>query len=294
MDDQEKLKSIEHITGIWIEEPNEISERDFLQIDLRLRGKTGSYKQLILTFNPISELLWLNKHFFGKKIENCTVEHSTVEDNIFIDPEYKKILDALKDEDRMYYQIYRLGQWGVLQNIIYSNFEVIDDWPVAFEETFYGLDFGYNNPSALVEVGIRDNIPYLNERLYRTGLTNQDLINLMNELILLKTDNIYADSAEPARIDEIKRDGFNIYPADKSVKDGIDFVKRTKFYVKSDSVNLIKELQGYKYKEDKDGNVLEEPLKFRDHLCDGFRYGIFTHLGKRPSQVGSVSRWVRR
>jgi len=95
---------------------------------------------------------------------------------------------------------------------------------------------------------------------------------------------IYGDSEAPERIEEIKRAGFNIHPSAKgkgSVKDGIDFIKRKKLFVYKDSTNLIKELQSYKYKEDKDGNVLEEPVKFRDHACDSFRYAIWSYEKKR-------------
>jgi len=133
-------------------------------------------------------------------------------------------------------------------------------------------------------VGIKDWEIYLRELLYQTHLTNEDLIEKLKELIPDKNRYTYADSAEPARIEEIARAGFNIHPADKSVKDGIDFVKRQKLHILKRSVNLIKEIGGYKYKEDKDGNVLEEPVKFRDHLMDAMRMAIYTHLkGEAPN-----------
>ena len=70
------------------------------------------------------------------------------------------------------------------------------------------------------------------------------------------------------------------YPADKeknSVKDGIDFIKRHKLHITNDSINLLREITGYKWKQDKDGNVLDEPVKFKDHLLDAMRYAIYTH-----------------
>ena len=66
LDDVEKLKSIYNITGIWIEEASEISEQDFNQLDIRLRGETKYYKQIILTFNPVSILHWLKRRFFDR------------------------------------------------------------------------------------------------------------------------------------------------------------------------------------------------------------------------------------
>jgi len=104
-----------------------------------------------------------------------------------------------------------------------------------------------------------------------------------------KTDYIYCDSAEPNRLEELRRNGFNAYPADKSVKDGIDFVKRCKIYSKDDNVNINKEVLSYCYKQDKDGNILEEPVKFNYHLMDSIRYAVYTH-SKRYAAVHI--RWL--
>ncbi len=79
------------------------------------------------------------------------------------------------------------------------------------------------------------------------------------------------------RIEEISRAGFNVYESQKEVKDGLDFVKRQKLHIHEDSVNLLDEIRGYKYKESRDGIVLEEPVKFRDHLMDSLRYALYTH-----------------
>jgi len=287
LDEVEKLKSIEGVTSVWMEEATEFNQRDFRQINLRLRGKTSSYKQIILSFNPIEKLSWLYNRFFEKSGDKTKIVQTTYRDNCFIDEEYIEVLEGLKDEDETTYQIYNLGQWGVLKNIIYSNYDLIDKWPDGISETIHGLDFGYNNETALLEIGIKDEEIYLRELLYETHLTNEDLIEKLKKLIPNKSSSIYGDSAEPARIQEIKRAGFNIYKSAKgknSVKDGIDYVKRKKLHILKSSVNLTKEIQSYKYKEDKDGNVLEEPVKFRDHLMDSLRMALWTHLGKRAKR----------
>jgi phage terminase large subunit len=279
LDDPEKLKSIERVTGIWIEEATEITHDDFMQIDLRLRGELETYKQIILSFNPIDINSWLNKTFFMQSREGATVDSSTVDDNEFIDTEYKKILDNLQNEDSTYYNIYRLGLWGVLKNLIYGNNVIMQakDWPQSFDETIYGLDFGYNNPTALLEINYKDQSPYERELMYDKELTNQDVIEKLEVLIPDKRKAIYADCAEPARIEEIQRAGFNIHPADKSVKDGIDYCKRLKIMMHAESTNLIHENGQYKYKEDKNGNVIDDPVKFSDHLMDCRRYGHYSH-----------------
>lgn len=148
-----------------------------------------------------------------------------------------------------------------------------------FPEIIYGLDFGFNQQTGLLEIGIKDNEYYLRELIYETKLTNQDLISRMCELIKDKNAFIYADNAEPDRIEEIHRAGFfGIRAADKSVKDGLDYCKRLKFYTLESNVNLNAEVYSYKYKEDKNsGIVLDEPVKFRDHLMDCKRYACYTH-----------------
>lgn len=284
LDDREKIKSYEG-NYVWVEEATEISYEDFLQLNLRLRRKTDSINQMYLTFNPISKLHWIYRELFEKQRDDVAMLHSTYKDNPFLSDDYIRELEGLKEQDETYYQIYALGEWGILKNIIYTNYDLIDTWPDNFDEIIYGLDFGFNNPSALLEVGIKDMELYLRELLYETHLTNEDLIEKLKKLIPDRARCIYADSAEPARIEEIQRAGFNIYPAEKSVKDGIDFVKRQKLHILKESANLIKEIGGYKYKEDKNGNVLEEPLKFRDHLMDALRYAVYTHLKKESPHV---------
>ncbi len=288
LDDPEKLKSIEGVTDIWVEEATELTLDDFRQLDLRLRGKTDLIKQMVLSFNPISVLNWAYKEFFESKKENCTILKTTYRDNRFIDQEYTRVLEGLKDEDENYYKIYALGEWGVLKNLIYSNWDIPATWPDAFDDTIYGLDFGYNNPSALIEINWRDDEPWGRELLYATKLTNDDLIGRLKQLIPIQGGTIYADAAEPARIEDIRRAGFDIRPAIKgprSVIDGINKVKSRKQHIHRSSTNYIKEKQSYKYKEDRDSNVLEEPVKFNDHCMDAERYPIYTSLIERGNTL---------
>jgi hypothetical protein len=112
LDDVEKLKSIETITGIWIEEATELSQNDFDQLDLRLRGQTKTYKQIILSFNPIDETHWLKARFFDNPPDNCTVLKTTFKDNQYIDAEYGRVLEQKIRVSPNLYRIYYLGEWG--------------------------------------------------------------------------------------------------------------------------------------------------------------------------------------
>ena len=286
LDDPEKIKSIKRITSIWIEEMTEFTREDFMQLDLRLRGKTEYYKQIMCSFNPLeSEAPWIKEDFFDNTKADSFIHHSTIDDNPFIDKEYFKVVDGITDP--VYHKIYRLGQWAIARGIIYDNWDILDEFPEDFDEIIYGLDFGFNNPSALIKAGYKDDEIYLEEKLYEKSLTNNDLIEKIGEMVINKNDEIYADSAEPARIEEISRAGFNIKPADKSVKDGIDRVKTYKLHIHKNSINLQNEIKTYKWKEDRNGKPMDEPVKFMDHLLDASRYSIYTYYlenigGKEP------------
>lgn len=120
LDDVEKLKSIANITSIWIEEASELEPEDFRQLDIRLRGKTKHYKQIVLSFNPVSITHWLKAEFFDKQRLNTTTMHSTYKDNKFLDDEAKAVLEAFKDTDPYYYMVYCCGEWGVLGKTIFD------------------------------------------------------------------------------------------------------------------------------------------------------------------------------
>ncbi|MGB9834996.1 MAG: terminase large subunit, partial [bacterium] len=134
----------------------------------------------------------------------------------------------------------------------------------------------YNNPTVLLEIGIKDQEIYIIREFYRSQITNADLISVLKDWQIKGV--IYADASEPARIEEIARNGFHVKPAEKSVKDGIDLLKRKKIHVAQSCSNFIKEIKGYKWKEDAKGNILDEPVKFMDHAMDAMRYAIYTHF----------------
>lgn len=281
LDDVEKIKSIQGITSIWIEEATELTREDFLQLNIRLRGITPHYKQIMLSFNPISNQNWLYNHFFSKPDahtqSNCTIVQTTYRDNTKLDEEYKHILESLAEQDENYYNVYAKGLWGQLAEMIYKPFEIINKYPVFFDETIYGMDFGFVNPTALVRVDIKDGVYYVTEELYQSKLTNSDLIEILKTKNINRTSPIYCDHAEPQRIEELIRAGFYCLSADKSVKDGIDKVKRAKIYSTPDNTNINTEVLGYSYKKDKNGTLLEEPIKFKDHALDALRYAIHSH-----------------
>ena len=282
LDDAEKIKSAE-FNYIWMEEATEFDYEDYLQLKLRLRRATNSINQMYLTFNPVAG--WTQKQFFEQESDDIAILHTTYQDNPFLDIEYTKMLEFLKDQDEAYYQIYTLGRYAILKNKIYNNYQVVSRMPEMYDEIIYGVDFGFNNPSVILEIGLKDDNIYILRELYETHLTNEELIEKLKYFVRSKNAEIYADSAEPARIEEISRAGFNVYPAEKSVKDGIDFVKRKMIYLYEECANAAREIQMYKWKEDRKGNVLDEPVKFNDHAMDALRYAVYTYYKWNKNRV---------
>jgi len=274
LDDAEKIKSSE-FNYIWMEEATEFDYEDYLQLKLRLRRATNSVNQMYLTFNPVAG--WTQKQFFEQESDDVAILHTTYVDNPFLDKEYTEMLELLKEQDEAYYQIYTLGQYAILKNKIYNNYQIVSKMPSSYDEIIYGVDFGYNNPSVILEIGLKDDNIYITKELYETRLTNEELIEKLKLFVKNKNSEIYADSAEPMRIEEISRAGFNVYPAKKEIKNGIDYIKRKKIYIHESCANTIKEIQSYKWKEKKGGEILDEPVKFLDHAMDAMRYAVYTH-----------------
>lgn len=287
IDDPEKVKSTE-FNYIWMEEANEFEYGDYITLLTRLSAKSedGERNRIYLSINPSDEDGWIPRRLL--QMPDTAAIRSTYRDNPFVPKDYVETLEALKGQDESYYRIFALGEWGKRSNAVYPPPDYTEELPSSWDDAFWGLDFGYNNPAALVEARIKDGKAYAREALYSSGLTNADLCRRMEALIepARRGEPVYADSAEPGRIEELCRAGFNAMPAEKSVRDGIDAVRRAELCITKDSVNLTGELRSYKWKTDKGGRLLDEPVKFNDHALDALRYAVHTHFrerGTRPS-----------
>lgn len=289
IDDPEKVKSSE-FNYIFLEEANELRYNDFIILWTRLSATTTPTQpnRLFMAMNPSDMYSWT--HTKVEHWDSVEVIESTYLDNPFLDKEYRAILEGLKDTDPELYKIYALGEYATLSNIIYTNYVIEKAFPTDYHDQFYGLDFGYNHPTALTWIGMQDGEAYLKEVIYETHLTNRQLIDRMKELKVDPRLPIYADSAEPKSIQDLCDAGFNVLPAMKQVLDGIKYVKQYKLHIHHESVNGIKEIHGYKWRKDKNDNNLDEPVKFRDDFCDSGRYGIFTHYGGEKLQEVAAPR----
>jgi phage terminase large subunit len=290
-EDYQKIKSLTDVNFIWVNELTELREDDYKELSLRLRGAVSKsrfgYRQLISDFNPIGKTSWIYERFWQKLPHAAKKLRYTVLDNPWAEPEYIARLKATAKDDLNFHKIYFLGDWGELQGIIFS-WDVVPLPNIAFDETFYGGDFGYTiDPAALVKIYRRANEYWLEEKIYQTGLTNPDLaaLCLSSDVGVKETDDTYWDSAEPKSIQELNDNSLNAKPSLKgpdSVRATIDFLLSKKIHIVEGSPNLIKEVRSYVRKKDKDGHVLPVPIAFNDHAIKAAGYGIYTHAHSGP------------
>lgn len=293
LDDVEKLKSIEGVTSIWIEEATEISQSDFDQLDLRLRGEHDLLKQITLTFNPVSDQHWLKTVFFDNKIDNVFTLKTTYLDNQFIDDEYKNVLESKKKTNPRFYKIYALGDWGTAEGLIFENVtqRLIKESEIKGLECAQGLDFGYtNDPSAFHESYI-DKINkkiFVYDGFYEKGLSNEAIAQKIKDLKLHKHLTV-ADSSEPKSIDSLKNKGIKVKGAAKgadSIRSGIDLLLDYEIILNAHLVEFMTEFNNYSWAVDKNGKATNKPVDDFNHFIDSLRYSTeYLQIRRRNVRV---------
>ncbi|MBS3777222.1 MAG: terminase large subunit, partial [Bacteroidales bacterium] len=178
------------------------------------------------------------------------------------------------------------GETGILEGLVFDNWQQVDHFPEDCKWIIYGLDFGYSNdPTSIVKLGYYDGALYIDELLYQTGLTNSEIANF------IKNNNIgqiIADSAEPKSIEEIYRYGINIRGAEKgkdSIMYGITLLQEYPLKVTKRSTNLIKELRNYSWQTDKEGKQINKPIDMWNHAIDALRYVAMYQIGRKQQFV---------
>ena len=257
----------------FLNEANELTFEDFTQIILR------TSEILIMDFNPSDVFSWIYDKVMTRK--DASFYQTTYLDNPFLDINTIKEIEYLKLTDANYWRVFGLGERGLNISAIFPHFNQVDEIPERAKFISFGLDWGFtNDPTALISV-YKDGLDlYVQEHLYETGLTNNDLSRKMRDLEIERKE-IIADSAEPKSITELSRQGFLIKGAKKgpdSIRLGIDVMKRHRIYITNESINLIKEMQSYKWKTDRNGNQINEPESGNDHAIDALRYVCLNKL----------------
>ena len=264
---------------LFINEANEITQEDWRQLTMRTNCKA------ILDYNPSDEF-----HFIYDEIltrDDCDFTRTTYLDNPFLSKAIVREIERYKEVDPNYWRVYGLGERGASEATIFKNFELTNRYDDIDAKEVCGLDFGYNDPVALVAIKkIDKEVPeiYAKELLYKTRMTSSEIVDAIKENVKNKSIEIMGDGSRPEIIEDIRRAGINsIKEADRgknSVKDSINYLKKYKLFIDKFSLNLIKEMRMYKWRVQPDGRMLDDPVDLNNHAIDALRYAAYRRVRK--------------
>jgi phage terminase large subunit len=259
VDDEQKIRGRKRDLA-WCNEANELFYDDFTQLNMRTEWK------LIFDYNPSESASWL----YELPKEESILIKSTYRDNPFLPDSIRRQIEDLKRTDESLYQIYALGEKAISKSNIYSNWTFVKHRPAKFVNYVYGLDFGYNHPTALMRVYWCEDDIYIEPVIYESYLTTTNLIEKCEQLGVEKNITIVADYARPEIIAEMNNAGYDVQNANKVVKKGIDNIKTFGVFCEDES-RIKKEYENYKWKKIGD-QITDEPVKLWDDAMDAVRY----------------------
>lgn len=258
---------------LFVNEANGVAYEVYNQLAMR------TSEEIFIDYNPTTSF-WVHENLIGQP--EVVVFYSNFSHNPFADPEIIKHVRTYKERDPESWRVYGLGKTGNIKGLIFRSVNWIDEMPKNLKKRCYGLDFGFtNDPTALCEIGELHGDLYGRELIYSLGMTNQDISRELKTLGISQYSEIFADSAEPKSIAELKADGWNVIAAVKgadSVKHGIDLMKQYRWNITASSINWKREQANYKWQE-KDGIPFNKPIDNFNHLWDAGRYATVMKWG---------------
>jgi phage terminase large subunit len=277
-DDSSKLRGARRDI-LYINECNNIEFEAYNELAIRTK------REVFLDFNPANEF-WVHTELKDEPDTDFLI--LTYKDNEALDKRIVREIEKnrLKATTSTYWanwwRVYGEGLVGMLEGVVFSNWQQIDILPPEARLLGYGLDFGYSNDeTSIIEVYNYNGQRILNEVCYQTGLINSEIANKLQKNVIA-----YADSSEPKSIEEIRRTGQQIKGVTKgadSINFGIQIMLSQKYLVTKQSTNLIKELRAYCWDKDKTGKTLNKPQGKNDHAIDAVRYHEMETLGLNAS-----------
>ena len=276
-DQPDKLRGARR-TDLFINECNNISFEAYQQLAVRTSGN------IWLDYNP-TNLFWVDKELIGQ--EDTDFLTLTYKDNNSLPESIVKEIEKAKVKAKTstywanWWKVYGLGEIGSLEGACIPDWKSIDKIPDDARLLCAGLDFGYSvDPTTYIRLYKWNNAYIFDELLYRKGMLNRDISNFLTDNRVL--EHIYADSAEPKSIQELRNYGHRIFPVTKgrdSIVYGINLINQNEVYVTSRSKNMIRELQGYVWDKDKEGNNIQKPTGHIHPDCiDAARYSLMMAL----------------
>ena len=302
LDNVEKIKSITPkkgvITDIWVEEATEAPREAIMQLRKRLRGHAaGKTKRIFLSFNPVLLQNWIYTEYFdgwdetkrSYRDEKLSILKTTYLDNKFLAPD--DIYELENEKDPYFRSVYTLGNWGILGEVVFRNWETRDlsDMKDQFTTKRHGLDFGFSKDPAAMVVSHYDRkmkTIYVYDELYMTQLTNDLLAEEVKRRI--SYDPVVCDSAEPKSIKELTQFGVTARGAKKgkdSIHHGIQWIQQQNIVIDIGCQNFKNEILAYQWKTDHNGVVLPVPIDHHNHLMDALRYAYEDEYRESPGPI---------
>ena len=263
---------------LYVNEADNIPFEAYQQLSIR----TSS--EVFIDYNPTHEF-WAHTELMQDDDSDFIIltykDNEALSKNIVKEIEKARVKAKTSKYWSNWWNVYGLGLVGSLEGVIFSNWSEIKSVPEEARLLGYGMDFGYtNDPTTLVACYKYNDEIIFDELIYSTGLLNSDIANLLKNYNV-SNQYVYADSAEPKSIAELRRRGFNVQGVTKgrdSINYGINILQQHEFRVTNRSVNLIKELRSYQWDKDRTGNTLNKPIDAFNHAIDAIRYFAMMHL----------------
>ena len=275
-DQSDKLRGARR-TDLYINECNNVPFDAYNQLAVRTSGTVW------LDYNP-SSLFWVDKEIIGQ--EDADYITLTYKDNEVLDQTIVKEIEKARDKGKTstywanWWRVYGLGETGSLEGVCIPDWKEIDNIPQEARLLAYGMDFGYSvDPTTLIALYKWNNAYIYDEVLYKKGMLNRDISRFLSQADI--KENIVADSAEPKSIAELQGYGHNIHGVTKgrdSVVYGLNLMNQNEIYVTARSKNLKRELGGYVWAKDKEGNQLQKPTGLHPDCIDAARYVLTDQL----------------
>jgi phage terminase large subunit len=276
VDDEAKLRGRTR-DYLFINEATEVSYDEFQQLILRTREK------IVLDFNPS---LYESYLYDLEERDDADFHIVTYKDNPFLPAEQVAEIERLKDTDENLWKVFGLGQRGNPETLVFPRFELYEDLPYNAEFVGRGMDFGYHDPTTLIEVWKTDDSIYLKELIYARGYTIPDLLFQFEHIGIGRWEYIWCDSSEPMLIAELKRGGYHPKPVKKqTILSGLEKMRRHRIFIHNESDNMIKEFKSYAWRKDRDGNLVDVPEDRNNHAIDAARYVLDMVLHKRQGKI---------
>ena len=275
-DQPDKLRGARR-TDLYINECNNVPFDAYTQLAVRTSGT------IWLDYNP-SNLFWVDKELIGKPDTDYIT--LTYKDNDALPESIVKEIEKAKEKAKTstywanWWKVYGLGEQGSLEGVCIPDWKEIDNIPEQARLLAYGMDFGYSvDPTTLIALYKWNDAYIFDEVLYKKGMLNRDISRFLTQQDI--KENIIADSAEPKSIAELNSYGHTVYPVSKgrdSVVYGINLINQNEIYITAKSKNLKRELQGYVWAKDKEGNTLQKPTGSHPDCIDAARYVLTDQL----------------